>query len=114
MFTIYQIHKQGGECDEYFDNIVCSYLHKGKAEQELKKLNDSLNEQYAHYQKCLKCPAKFGCLAGRIDKIIENCDCFEPGEDRVTGLLFCKNAVYSYGENVRYEIEEVDVDEEGK
>lgn len=111
MFKIYQIHERGGEYEEYFDNIVGSYLHKGKAERELEKLNEALNERYTCYQKCLNCSAQFGCLEDEIDEIRESCDHFSTENDESL-IVFCKNAVYSYDENARYEIEEVDVDDE--
>lgn len=112
MFKIYQIHELGGEYEDRFDIIVGSYLRKERAEQELEKLNDALKKRYACHQRCLNCPAQFGCLVGKIDEIIENCDCFEPEEDDGSLVGFCKNAIYSYDENVRYEIKEVDVDDE--
>ena len=111
MFTIYQIHKQGGEYEDCFDYIVGSYLHKEKAERELEKFNDVLNERCARYQKCSNCSAQFGCSESEIDKIKESCDCLAT-EDDESFIVFCKNAVYSYDENARYEIEEVDVDDE--
>ena len=111
MFKIYQTHERGGAYEDRFDHIVGSYLRKEKAERELKKFNDALNERYAYYQKCSDCPAQFGCLKDKIDEIRESCDCFA-AEDYESFIWFCKNAVRSYNEDVRYEIEEVDVDEE--
>lgn len=111
MFAIYQIHKQGGEYEDCFDYIVGSYLHKEKAERELEKLNEALNGQYMYYQKCSNCPAQFGCSESEIDKIKENCDCFA-SEDYESFIWFCKNAVDSYDKSVRYEVEEIDVDDD--
>ena len=110
MFKIYQIHEKGGGCEDNFDYIVGSYLHKEKAERELEKLNEALNGQYMYYQKCSKCPAQFGCSESEIDKIKENCDHFSTENDGSL-VVFCKNTVYSYDESVRYEVEEVDVDD---
>lgn len=113
MFKIYQIHEKGGGYEDNFDYIVGSYLRKEKAERELKKFNDALNERYAYYQKCSNCSAQFGCLEDEIDEIRENCDHFSTENDESL-IVFCKNAVYSYDESVRYEVEEVSVDEEEK
>lgn len=33
MFKIYQIHEQGGEYEDRFDNIVDSFLHKEREEE---------------------------------------------------------------------------------
>ena len=113
MFKIYQIHERGGTYEDRFDHIVGSYLHKEKAERELKKFNDALNERYAYYQKCSNCSAQFGCSASEIDRIRERCDRFSAeDEDDESFIGFCKNAVYSYDRDTRYIIEEVGVDEE--
>ena len=113
MFKIYQIHERGGTYEDRFDHIVGSYLHKEKAERELKKFNDALNERYAYYQKCSNCSAQFGCSASEIDRIRERCDRFSAeDEDDESFIGFCKNAVCSYNRNTRYGIEEIDVDEE--
>ena len=113
MFKIYQIHERGGAYEDCFDHIVGSYLHKGKAERELEKFNDALNERHARYQKCSNCSAQFGCSASEIDRIRERCDRFSAeDEDDESFIGFCKNALDSYDESVRYEVEEVDVDDD--
>ena len=115
MFKIYQIHERGGAYEDCFDYIVGSYLHKEKAERELEKFNDALNERHARYQKCSDCSAQFGCLASEIDRIREGCDHFSAEyEDDESFIWFCKNAVCSYDRNTRYDIEKVSVDEEEK
>ena len=113
MFKIYQIHERGGTYEDRFDHIVSSYLHKEKAERELEKFNDTLNERHARYQKCSNCSAQFGCSASEIDRIREGCDHFSAeDEDDESFIGFCRNAVCSYDRDIRYEIEEVGVDEE--
>ena len=113
MFKIYQIHERGGAYEDCFDHIVGSYLHKEKAERELEKFNDTLNERHARYQKCSNCSAQFGCSASEIDRIREGCDHFSAeDEDDESFIGFCKNAVCSYDRDARYGIEEVGVDEE--
>ena len=113
MFKIYQIHEKGGAYEDFFDHIVGSYLHKEKAERELEKFNDALNERHARYQKCSNCSAQFGCSASEIDRIREGCDHFSAeDEDDESFIGFCKNAVCSYDRDTRYGIEEVGVDEE--
>ena len=111
MFKIYQIHEKGGRWEDSFDYIVGSYLHKEKAERELEKFNDALNERRVRYQKCLDCSARFGCSVDEVDKIRKRCDCFA-SEDYESFIWFCKNAVDSYDKSVRYEVEEVDVDDD--
>ena len=101
----------GGEYEDAFDYIIGSYLHRERAERELEKLNDLLDGRYMYYQKCSNCSAQFGCSVNEIDEIRENCDCFSAEDDEAL-IGFCKNAVCSYDENMRYKIEEVNVDEE--
>ena len=113
MFKIYQIHERGGTYEDRFDHIVGSYLHKEKAERELEKFNDALNERHARYQKCSNCSAQFGCSASEIDRIRERCDRFSAeDEDDESFIGFCKNSVCSYDRDTRYGIEAVGVDEE--
>ena len=113
MFKIYQIHERDGAYEDCFDHIVGSYLHKEKAERELERFNDALNERHARYQECANCSAQFGCSADEIDRIRERCDRFSAeDEDDESFIGFCKNAVYSYDRDTRYGIEEVGVDEE--
>ena len=113
MFKIYQIHERSGAYEDRFDHIVGSYLRKEKAERELEKFNDALNERHARYQKCSNCSAQFGCSASEIDRIREGCDHFSAeDEDDESFIGFCKNAVCSYDRDTRYGIEEVGVDEE--
>ena len=69
---------------------------------------DALNDRYVYYQKCSNCSAQFGCSVDEIDKIRKRCDRFV-SEDYESFIWFCKNAVDSYDESVRYEVEEVDV-----
>ena len=111
MIKIYQIHETGGEYEDRFDNIVGSYLHKEKSKQELEKFKDALSERRMYYQKCSNCSAQFGCSVSEIDKIRKRCDRFA-SEDYESFIWFCKNAVDSYDESVRYEVEEVDVDDD--
>ena len=87
--------------------ISLGHIFTKKKQRELKKFNDVLNERYVYYQKCSNCSAQFGCSASEIDKIRKRCDRFAS-----EFTCFCKNAVYSYDESVRYEVEEVDVDDD--
>ena len=113
MFAMYQIHERSGAYEDRFDHIVGSYLHKEKAERELEKFNDALNERHARYQKCSNCSAQFGCSVDEIDKIRKRCDRFSAeDEDDESFIGFCKNAVCSYDRDTRYGIEAVGVDEE--
>lgn len=111
MFKIFQIHERGGEYEDRFDNIVGSYLHKERAERELEKFKDALNERCVCYQKCSNCSAQFGCLEDEIDEIRENCDYFST-EDDESFIVFCKNAVCSSPLTIEYAMEAVDVDDE--
>lgn len=114
MFKIYQIHEQGGEYEDSYDYIVGSYLYRERAERELKKLNAASDANYADYKKCFNCPAQFGCSMDKVDEVRETCENFATENDEESFILFCRNAVCLYKYNVRYIIEEIDVDEEEK
>ena len=49
MFKIYQIHEQGGEYEDRFDNVVGSYLHKERAERELERFVDEENDRMTYF-----------------------------------------------------------------
>lgn len=91
--------------------LLVHIFTKKRAERELKMFNNALNERHMYYQKCSNCSAQFGCSVDEIDEIRENCDHFSMEEDNESLIGFCKNAVYSYDENARYKIEEVNIDD---
>ena len=52
MFTVYQIHKMSGECEDYLDTIIGSYLRKERAEEVIKTLRDKEKESPRDFSVC--------------------------------------------------------------
>lgn len=109
MFTVYQIHKMSGECEDYLDIIIGSYLRKERAEEVIKTLRDKEKESRERSLKCQNCPVHdYNCDFRSV--INEYCEDFEEERDLYDG---CKNEYYSYSsyDAVYYEIQKVDVEE---
>ena len=53
---IYQIHKTGGEWEDFYDIIVGSYLSKEKAEKELEVQQNHEQMLRDQSSKCASCP----------------------------------------------------------
>lgn len=114
MFKIYQIHEKGGGCEDNFDYIVGSYLHKEKAEEVIKTLRDEEDRIRARAIKCRECPVHdYNCDFRSV--INEYCEDFEEEREMDDGeeQTFCKNEYYSYSacDDAYYEIQEVEVEE---
>lgn len=113
-FPIYQIHEISGEYEDYRDTIVCSYLHKERAEEVLKTLRDEEDKRRARAQKCRECPVREHdhelCSAIR-----EYCEDFDEEYELNDGeeQLFCGNEYYSYSayDDIYYEVEKMEVEE---
>lgn len=80
--------------EERYDEIVRTYSTKEKAEQEVERLRENLNERLTQAEKCAEC----GGGPGRL------CELFEPC---LPDSEFCEN--YFYQENVFYIVREVEV-----
>ena len=114
MFTVYQIHKMSGECEDYRDIIIGSYLRKERAEEVIKTLRDKEKESRERLLKCQNCPVHdYNCDFRSV--INEYCEDFEEERelDDREQQTFCKNEYYLYSpyDAVYYEIQKVDVEE---
>ena len=114
MFTVYQIHKMSGECEDYLDTIIGSYLRKERAEEVIKTLRDKEKERRERSLKCQNCPVHdYNCDFRSV--INEHCEDFEEERELDDGeeQTFCKNEYYLYSsyDAVYYEIQKVEVEE---
>lgn len=114
MFTVYQIHKMSGECEDYLDTIIGSYLRKERAEEVIKTLRDEEDRRKARAIKCRECPVHdYNCDFRSV--INEYCEDFEEERELDDGeeQTFCKNEYYLYSsyDAVYYEIQKVEVEE---
>lgn len=54
--VVYQVHKCGGEWEEYIDIVVGTYLHKKDAEARLKECKVTAAKEQEKAAKCKACP----------------------------------------------------------
>lgn len=107
---IYQIHKYGGDWEDYRDYIVGTYILYEKANTEMERLD----KEEQKLRMCKSCPLYFcpdncnhdceDCFDYRVKKVKEYCDRYEPNEDKDA----CANRYFSFYDN-NFRIEEVDV-----
>ena len=109
---IYQLHKYGGEWEDYRNYIIGSYLHKERAEEEMAKAQDEELQKIRFSKQCASCPWREDDIEDNktlADLMRQHCDysdirCDDEGE------LFCNNFYFHWIDN-RFNIEEVEVEE---
>lgn len=117
---IYQIHKYGGEWEDYHDYIVASYLLEEKALVE----KEQLEKEEEYLRKCNSCPLYYcwddcdekceECRKHTIERTKKYCDRYEPFDKDKHDLEEhdesekCVN-YYSHFDDYYFRIEEVDV-----
>ena len=108
---IYQIHATGGQWEDYFDYIVGIYLHKDRAELEIKQLVDTEEARQKRYEKCQACPiGDLDLNAGTLKDMKYACSTYcghSQIEEELYGF-FCENEE-SYYDNTNYNIKEIEV-----
>lgn len=113
---IYQIHRYGGEWDDRFDDVVGTYLDKGRAMEKMAALEKEDECKVEHSHMCMDCPlwdewSRYDDVV--VQKAKEYCADFtkQGGSDSEYKDGFgCINYV-GYEENAFYRIEEVEVNE---
>ena len=82
---IYQITKFGGEWEDSYEYVEKTYLSKEKAEQELNRLNNRLDELKQHEERCDSCTVNYGYYIKKevalsdMSKVLEECPFAELG-----------------------------------
>ena len=107
---IYQLHKYGGEWEDYRDYIIGSYLHKERAEEEIIKVQDEEFQKQRLSKQCANCPYYTDDIEDNqtlSDLMRQHCDhsdirCDDDSE------LFCKNFYLHWTDN-DFVIKEVEV-----
>ena len=100
---IYQITEFGGEWEDSYEYVEKTYLSKEKAEEELSRLNDELNNAKAMQEMCSECKINYGgindkekalkivgetlCECSHADLKIEN----EGSESEPYYYIYCEN-----------------------
>lgn len=90
---VYQIHTESGEWEDYSNDIVGTYLHKKKAEKELRYLINQERRLRYYAIKCKRCWSR---------EPFYRYNCFDEDE------CYCKNEFYHY-DKIHYKIVEVEV-----
>lgn len=108
---IYQLHKYGGEYEDYRNIIIGSYLKKERAYEEKLKAEKEEEINRMHEKQCRECPymgyIEDNALLANLMK--QHCDHSDIHCDS-DGELFC-NAVYYRLIDCDFYVEEVDVEE---
>jgi hypothetical protein len=108
---IYQIHEFGGQWEDYYDYIVGTYLHKDRAELEMKKLVDTEEAHQKRYEKCQNCPiGDLDLQEDTFDAMKDACSTY-CNRSQIYEELYgfgCENEEH-YWDNNNYKIKEVEV-----
>ena len=109
---IYQLHEHGGSYEDYYNNIVGTFLRKEKAE-EVKLLAEitelKLRERGARCMQCPYCAAMFENMEQMLSEYPDYCEDLELMFDD-DGYAYCPNWTVKW-EDSEFYIKEVDVDE---
>lgn len=110
---IYQIHKYGGDWEDYRDYVVGIYISYEKANIEMERLE----KEEQQLRMCDSCPLMYcpedcaghdcdDCIDYRVKKAKEYCDRYKPPFDE--NRDYCVNRYFSFVDN-HFRIEEVEV-----
>lgn len=106
---IYQVHRSGGEWEDYYNCIVASYLHEENAMKKKEELEEKQSKRIEQSKKCDECYSYYYKDIG-----FEHCDeeCFVKGLD-YEGEIFCKNkdSVYMYLDMENYFVETIEIED---
>ena len=111
---IYQLHKCGGEWEDYYDYIIGSYLRKERAVEEKEKAERQEAERDKYSKMCADCPyvdididcESYDDLVKKMKSYCDRCDVVYDGD---AGWI-CKNYLSLYDESF-FVIKEVEVEE---
>ena len=106
---IYQLHKYGGEFEEYYDDIIGTYLRKERAEDERNKAYDEHEQLRKQWRYCARCPLCDDWYLNdkTKEKCKQYCEKFKPVEFGFDGFT-CDNYVGRW-EEAYFRIEEEEV-----
>lgn len=108
---IYQLHEYGGEWEDYFDNIIGSYIHKERAEGEKRRAEAKEKEKFEFSNRCQNCPflgESYKDLATLIKLHYDYCDKAKLEDDGEEWGITCDN-YYIQWDKSKFRIEEVEV-----
>lgn len=105
---IYQLHKHGGEWEDYRNIVIGSYLKKERAEEEKLKAEKEEKIKRQQAEKCAECPYNSDIADESLmaDLMRQYCNHSDISFD--DGTIFCKAHRYHWYDAEFY-IEEVEV-----
>lgn len=104
---IYQLHKYGGEWEDYRDRIIGSYLHKDRAEEEMAKAEAKENELREQSDKCSDCPYLHDAYLTN-DELLSYCSKAKLEKNEYDNDMDCQNYTTHWDDNY-FKIKEVEV-----
>ena len=106
---IYQLHKTGGQWEDYYDYIIGSYLRKERAEEEKDKVEIEERELIEQSKKCYKCPYLYDAFISN-DELLSYCPNAKLEKNEFDNDVDCQNYYVTWDE-ATFEIKEVEVEE---
>lgn len=88
---VYQVHRSGGEWEDYYDYIVASYLHEENAIKKKEELEEKQNKEIEQSKKCDECYSYYEDIG------FEHCDeeCFMKALS-YDGEIVCEKESFGY------------------
>lgn len=113
--TIYQLHRKGGEYEDYYDWIIGTYLNKTKAETDRQILLDKQQEKVMEHNFCAECPIhemSKRIWNNRKNEVVEYCK--NSHIEYEGNAVWCSNEISHYHDDLdeEFEIKEVEVIEQ--
>lgn len=110
--TIYQLHRKGGEYEDYYDWIIGTYLNKTKAETDRQILLDKQQEKVMEHNFCAECPIhemSKRIWNNRKNEVVEYCK--NSHIEYEGNAVWCSNEISHYHDDLdeEFEIKEVEV-----
>lgn len=105
---IYQVHRSGGEWEDYYNYIVASYLHEENAMKKKEELEGKQNKRIEQFKRCDECYSYYEDIG------FEHCDkdCFIKCLD-YEGEIVCGNESlgYDYYDMENYFVETIEIED---
>ena len=106
---IYQLHKYSGEYEDFYDNIIGSYIKKERAEEEKVKAAAEERELIEQSKKCYKCPYLCDAYIPN-DELLSYCPKAKLEKNEFDNDIDCQN-YHLHWDEATFEIQEVEVEE---
>lgn len=106
---IYQLHKYSGEYEDFYDDIIGSYMKKERAEEEKVKAEAEEKALIEQDKKCNECPYLHNAYITN-DELLSYCSKAPLEKNEFNDDIDCQN-YYIHWDDATFEIIEVEVEE---